>query len=75
MKKIFIILLMIFGCGSEATLPPEQDIEKPTEALSEFSTSKRVIEIMAVMHYKLDLIIEHLEELEENPINLENEND
>ena len=72
MKKLFIILLMILGCEDDATLPPQQDIEKPTEALSELSSSKRIIEIMAVIHYKLDLIIEHLEE---NPINLEKKND
>ena len=72
MKKIFIILLMIFSCEDNTTLPPQQDIEEPIEALSELSSSKRIIEIMAVIHYKLDLIIEHLEE---NPINLENEND
>ena len=68
MKKIFIILLMIFGCENEVTLPPQQDIEE----LEEQSPFADVVVQVTEIERKLDLLLEHLEE---NPINLENEND
>ena len=68
MKKIFIILLMIFGCENKATLPPQQDIEE----LEEQSPFADVVVQVTEIERKLDLLLEHLEE---NPINLVNEND
>ena len=68
MKKIFIILLMIFGCENETALPPQQDIEE----LEEQSPFADVVVQVTEIERKLDLLLEHLEE---NPINLENEND
>ena len=68
MKKIFIILLMIFGCENETTLPPQQDIEEQEEQ----SLFADVVVQVTEIERKIDLLLEHLEE---NPINLENEND
>tara|TARA_Y100001938_G_scaffold137272_1_gene201214 strand:- start:28 stop:234 length:207 start_codon:yes stop_codon:yes gene_type:complete len=68
MKKIFIILLMIFGCEDNTTLPPQQDIEE----LEEQSPFADVVVQVTEIERKIDLLLEHLEE---NPINLENEND
>ena len=68
MKKIFIMLLMIFGCENETTLPPQQDIEEQEEQ----SLFADVVVQVTEIERKLDLLLEHLEE---NPINLENEDD
>ena len=68
MKKILIILLMIFGCEDNTTLPPQQDIEEQEEQSPFADVVVQVTEI----ERKIDLLLEHLEE---NPINLENEND
>ena len=68
MKKIFIILLMIFGCEDNTTLPPQQDIEEQEEQSPFADVVVQVTEI----ERKIDLLLEYLEE---NPINLENEND
>ena len=68
MKKIFIILLMIFSCEDNTTLPPQQDIEEQEEQ----SLFADVVVQVTEIERKLDLLLEHLEE---NPINLENEND
>ena len=68
MKKIFIILLMIFSCEDNTKLPPQQDIEEQEEQSPFADVVVQVTEI----ERKLDLLLEHLEE---NPINLENEND
>ena len=68
MKKIFIILLMIFSCEDNTTLPPQQDIEEQEEQSPFADVVVQVTEI----ERKIDLLLEYLEE---NPINLENEND
>jgi len=68
MKKIFIILLMIFGCEDNTTLPPQQDIEE----LEEQSPFADVVVQVTEIERKIDLLLEHLEE---NPIKQENEND
>jgi len=68
MKKIFIILLLVFGCEDDAMLPPQQDNEVPEVESLSGTVVVQVIEI----ERKLDLLIEYLEK---NPINLEKKND
>ena len=68
MKKLFIILLMLLGCGDDAMLPPQQDNGGPEVQSLSGTVVVQVIEI----ERKLDLLIEYLEK---NPINLEKKND
>jgi len=68
MKKIFIILLLVFGCEDDAMLPPQQDNGVPEVQSLSGTVVVQVIEI----ERKLDLLIENLEK---NPINLEKIND
>ena len=68
MKKLFIILLMLLGCGDDAMLPPQQDNGVPEVQSLSGTVVVQVIEI----ERKLDLLIEYLEK---NPINLEKKND
>jgi hypothetical protein len=66
MKKLFIILLMILGCEDDTTLPQQEDL------IAEESAFTDVIENLAEIERKLNLIDKHLEE---NPIKQEKKND
>ena len=71
MKKIFIILLLVFGCEGEAVLP-QQEHNEPEDLIVEESAFTDVIENLVEIERKLNLIDKHLEE---NPIKQEKIND
>ena len=71
MKKIFIILLLVFGCKDDAILPQQEQSEQQ-DTLAQESAFTDVIENLVEIERKLNLIDKHLEE---NPIKQEKIND
>jgi hypothetical protein len=71
MKKIFIILLLVFGCKDDAILP-QQEHNEQEDLIAEESAFTDVIENLVEIERKLNLIDKHLEE---NPIKQEKIND